>query len=221
VIVFGRSPVLGQVKTRLATILGDQGALEAHRALLYNALRRAQQWHRQALATGENARLSWHVAGPINQECLALSQDLAIELKPQGEGSLGQRMRQALLNSLASGRRTLIVGADCADLSAKDLAEAMKALNHAEVVLAPALDGGYTLIGLHQNALARPLGNLFERPCWGQPTVLAQTLEAARDARLSVHLLRTMWDVDEAPDWWRWLRLEEARKVRPEGEVDS
>ncbi|MCX7204061.1 MAG: DUF2064 domain-containing protein, partial [Burkholderiales bacterium] len=83
-----------------------------------------------------------------------------------------------------------------------DLAQAFVALQTADVVFAPAQDGGYALVGLRREA-----PELFERVDWGTEQVMSQTLAHAQALGLTVRLLRTVWDVDTPADLRRWRAL--------------
>ena len=137
--------------------------------------------------------------------------DAAVEVSPwaeaswqltaQGDGDLGVRLERAVLQSVAAGfTRTLIIGTDCPYLTLADLREAREALASNDLVLGPAEDGGYWLIGLRN---LHP--ELFRGIPWSTESVLATTLARAQEARLKVRLLRTLADVDTAADWRRFL----------------
>ena len=88
-------------------------------------------------------------------------------------------------------------------MSAAYVAQAEAALDTADVVVGPAEDGGYVLIGLKR---AEPA--LFRGIDWGTDQVLEQTLGAASQAHCSIAMLATLWDVDRPEDWQRFLALD-------------
>lgn len=105
-----------------------------------------------------------------------------------------------MADSVAGGcRRCLIIGTDCPYVTAADLRDADAALDTHEVVLGPAVDGGYWLIGLRA-----VYEGLFQDIPWSTGEVLAATLKAGQAAGLKIHLLRTLEDIDTAADWERY-----------------
>jgi rSAM/selenodomain-associated transferase 1 len=116
--------------------------------------------------------------------------------RDQGGGDLGERLARATDHALASGcRSAVLIGTDCPTLTVEILTEAFDGLASADVVLGPAADGGYYLIGLRQMHRA-----LFDNIPWGTGDALADTLRAARRADLSTRLLVTLPDVDRPED---------------------
>jgi glycosyltransferase A (GT-A) superfamily protein (DUF2064 family) len=89
-----------------------------------------------------------------------------------------------------------LIGSDCPGLTKQDIEQAWACLGDFDVVLGPARDGGYWLIGLRALQPA-----LFQQVAWSTPTVLAQSLERAQQAGLRVALLRELSDVDTHRDW--------------------
>ncbi len=187
--VFARAPKMGEVKTRLAARVGTEAALRLYLAML-----------RRVVETVERAALAefrlWAASDPGHEEFLALCNVQDIRLQ-QG-GDLGSRMHNAAAAELAEDgvEFVLIVGSDCPALTPDYLERALDALSAGvEVMLGPARDGGYVLIGLRQASR-----ELFSEVNWGGPDVLEQTLESAREAGLSHQLLEPSWDVDDADD---------------------
>ncbi len=182
----------GSVKTRLAAEIGADEACAAYRQLLDRLLPnlRPTDMAVELRHTPDDA------AAEVSPWAAARWQ-----LTAQGDGDLGVRLERAVLQSGAAGfTRTLIIGTDCPYLTLTDLREAREALSSNDLVLGPAEDGGYWLIGMR---LCH--AELFRGIPWGTDRVLAVTLERARSAGLSVELLRTLADVDTAADWRRFL----------------
>jgi rSAM/selenodomain-associated transferase 1 len=120
---------------------------------------------------------------------------------PQGEGDLGQRLNRAFADALADGtKRVVIVGSDCPYLHAEDIRTAWAGLESCDVVLGPAEDGGYWLIGLRA---MQP--TLFTEMLWSSDKVLSETIARAKALGLKTFLLRTLSDVDTAEDWERFI----------------
>ncbi len=113
---------------------------------------------------------------------------------PQCDGDLGQRLANALRAECANGsERVYLIGGDCPGLSRDYFDEADRALSDDDVVIGPAQDGGYVLLGLKC-----PHEALFRDIAWSTPAVLDQTLAAARAQTLSVRLLGPLVDIDDA-----------------------
>ena len=121
---------------------------------------------------------------------------LDVPVKLQRGAELGERMYHALRGGLRRHARVVLIGADCPELSAADLAGADRLLQGAaDVVLAPAADGGYALIGARRIA-----PRIFAAVQWGGAGVLEETRRNLDEARLAYRLLRTLWDVDRPED---------------------
>ena len=189
-IVFVKEPRPGAVKTRLAARLGAALAARLYRALVENALRATADpaVERLVFASGDVA--SW-LAG---ETCL-----------PQAQGDLGRRMEQAFGVAFARGhRRVAIAGSDVPGLDARRVKEALDALDDADLAIAPAGDGGYSLL-----ALSQPRPELFRGIAWSTASVLDETRDAARGLR--VKLLEELPDLDTFDDLERqWERLRAA-----------
>lgn len=191
VAVFAKAPVAGEVKTRLAAVLGADAAASLHAGLV-----------RHALATAVHARL-----GPTSLWCLPdaghaffarCAGEFGVRLEAQEGADLGERMRRAFERSPAP---LLAIGADCPALRPAHLAAAAAALRGADAVFIPAEDGGYVLVGL-----ARPVPALFEDIPWGSAAVMARTRERLERARLRWVELEALWDVDRPDDYARLQR---------------
>ena len=190
-IVLLKAPRPRTVKTRLAATLGAVAACAAYRHLVETLLR--------------------HLPALENVELCFTPDDAGSEVKPwaqpswrltaQGNGDLGCRLEQAFRRSFDEGaRRVVIIGSDCPDVGERDIQAAWAALSSHDVVLGPATDGGYWLIGLHA-----PRPDLLANIPWSTDGVLRQTLERCRAAGLTTHLLRELSDVDTEADWRRFL----------------
>ncbi len=189
ILVFARAPEAGKVKTRLARDIGADAALDLYLAML-----------RRVFATVEQAAVAevhlWAAGNPRHPEFLGLC-DIRCICRQEGD-DLGERMRHAAATELAveGVDNVLIIGSDCPALTADYLESALAALaGEAELVLGPARDGGFVLIGLRK----APPG-LFDGVEWGGKNVLEQTLAQAGELGLGRHLLAPCWDVDTAAD---------------------
>jgi uncharacterized protein len=119
----------------------------------------------------------------------------------QGKGDLGQRLEAAFRDSFSEGaERVVIIGSDCPDILVTDVEEAWAELKTNDLVLGPARDGGYWLIGLRQ---AQP--SLFQAIPWSTNTVFRETMQRAESLRLRTTILRQLADVDTEEDWREFL----------------
>ena len=193
-IIFSRYPEAGRSKTRLIPALGASGSARLHEEMTRHTLRTAAE-----LAQDYPVRVEVHFAG--GDEGLmrqAFGGDFLY--RPQVEGDLGQKMRTALEGALKKGvNRAAVIGTDCPDLTARRLRHAFEALKTRELVLGPAPDGGYYLIGCR-----RVLPQLFADMPWGTEHVWARTLAAARGAGLNPYVLEPLPDVDRPQDLPIW-----------------
>jgi rSAM/selenodomain-associated transferase 1 len=199
VIVFGRLPVLGRVKSRLASSVGEQRALDVHTILLERTLAVVSQ---AALGSCE-FRFDAGM-GTLPPEAMALPSALAERgwlVGPQRGADLGARMAEALASALDAGECPVLVGCDCPVLETDDLAAAFVGLETADAVFAPAEDGGYALVGV-----SRLLPLLFDAMPWGTSSVMAETRHRLAACGASMTMLRTVWDVDVEADLRRWER---------------
>jgi rSAM/selenodomain-associated transferase 1 len=189
--VFARAPVAGMVKTRLVPQLGAEGALRLHRQLIESTLFRARD-----AALGEvTLWLAGEVGHPEVTACVARQR---VGLQAQRGDDLGMRMHAAFAATFAAQPRhgCLLIGTDCPALSPAHLQEAAAALAGHDVVLVPALDGGYVLVGLNA-----PRAALFHDIAWGTPAVLEATRARIAAARLRCAELPALPDLDTADDF--------------------
>lgn len=187
--VFVKAPLAGQVKTRLAA---DIGAVRA--AHLYRRLGRRTI---KAMAAEDYRTVVWYAPRGGARAVRAWLRNLRVlRFRPQPDGDLGERMVAALAGHFREGaRRVVVVGSDCPDIDRAVIGEAFVALDTHDVVLGPARDGGYYLIGM--KALH---SSLFWEISWSSPTVLRETEARAGALGLSWHLLRRLRDVDMVAD---------------------
>ena len=196
-IIFTRYPEPGKTKTRLIPALGPEGAADLHRKMVDSTL----TWARQLKS---NSAISLEVRYEGGDERLVrqwLGPD--IPCGPQANGDLGARMAQAFHEAFSAGMaRVIIVGTDCPGLTGGLVQTACEALMDNDVVLGPAKDGGYYLIGLR-----KPVPHLFGGIPWGTGEVLPKTLRIAADLKLQVFLLEPLDDVDRPEDLAIWKKF--------------
>lgn len=182
-IIFTRNPVLGQVKTRLAKSIGPEKALEVYQMLL----------EKTAEITKEVPIKKWVYTTPVILE-EGLWDVGCFEKKLQKGEDLGARMNNAFKDGFDAGyQRVVLIGSDLFDITPEDLTMAFEKLLDHQMVIGPAEDGGYYLIGLRAIHPA-----LFENKDWGQNTVLKDTL--AHFKSHDVALLNQYNDIDTYQD---------------------
>jgi uncharacterized protein len=187
--ILAKAPVPGLAKTRLIPSIGAHAA-----AVLQERL--TERTVTTAIAAAVGPVTVWCAPDPSHAAFRELVTRRKITLKRQPDGDLGQRMHAAMNGP------TLVIGSDCPALSAEDLRAAANALyDGADVVLIPAEDGGYVLIGARAAH-----GELFTDIAWGTQTVLAETRKRISELGLVSVELPTLWDVDIEADLARLER---------------
>ena len=184
-VVMTRAPEPGCTKTRMMPVLSAVQCTELHAAMLADVAALCRD-----LAGRVDVLVSY--APPGSASAVRASFDAPASYFEQRGDSLGDRMREAVVEALQRGyRRCVVVGIDAPELAASDVDEAFALLDNVDVVIGPASDGGFYLIGVKE-----ALRSAFCLSAYGHGQVLAQTVDAlARDGRSSA-LLRTLRDVD-------------------------
>ncbi len=197
IIVFTRFPVPGETKTRLTPAFSPEEAAEIHRQMTFHTI-----------CTARNCQATLEVrytGGTLNDMQTWLGDDLSYT-KQEGD-DLGQRMMRAFQENFAAGcQRAVIIGTDCPELTDKGITYALQSLKHNDLVVGPADDGGYYLIGLRRESAGKAIPALFTDIDWGTDRVLRKTLNKARQATLKVCQLTTLSDVDRPEDIDIWNR---------------
>src|SRR5437016_5487659 len=190
-LVFVKAPRPGAVKTRLAQTIGDVPACAAYRRIVATLLN-----HLQNLGAVELCFTPDDAIAEI-QPWLEKGWQAA----PQGDGDLGLRLHSAFERAFAAGaQRVLAIGSDCPMVTVELLREAWDGLRSHDVVLGPASDGGYWVIGLRQ---VHP--ELFQNIPWSTEDVFGESLKRIHRAGLSIHVLRELADVDTERGWRTFL----------------
>ena len=212
-VILARWPAPGRCKRRLAAELGDRCAARVQARLTDHAL--AASRGACAAATAELVLATSGIGlAAARRWGRSLGADRVV---PQGSGSLGLRLRRQVVRARRQGvQHLLLIGSDLPELAAADLLEAFRALAlGSPLVLGPALDGGYWLIGLGWpepagGPAAKPPGapSLFAGAAgpipWGSDSVLRQTLAAADREAMAATLLAVRSDLDRPADLRRW-----------------
>lgn len=189
----------GQVKTRLAGAIGPLPAARLHHALVLHMLGElAAAGDRRIVAVAPDARCDEFLLAAADQW----------EVAGQGGGDLGERMKRLLQRLLGANDRAVLVGADCPELTAAAVDDALRRLAECHAVMGPAADGGYYLIGL-RGPWRDGYDGLFDGIDWGTEIVAEQTRRAASEAGLRLVELDVRHDVDRPEDLRRlrdWMR---------------
>jgi rSAM/selenodomain-associated transferase 1 len=222
VVVFGRLPVAGHVKTRLAAGVGPAAAAAFYAACAAHALRAAAACGAECGAQAALYFSDANDAEAVSHWLTQLGLSSQLRAAPQEQGAaLGGRLRAAFTHSLAlpGVERVVVAGADVPELCAAVLRRALDALGPADLVLGPAIDGGYYLVGLTRAGFAAAGADLFDDALpWSTPQLLAATVATARAARLRVApsgTLPTLRDVDTVEDLRAWCSERDAAAALP------
>lgn len=183
--IFAKNPDLGKVKTRLARSIGDEKALYIYLKLLE---------HTHSIAQRINADKAIFYSERV--EDFDLLDYYKFPKYLQKGDSLGERMDRAFGSAFAqSYERVVIIGSDCYELSDEIIESAFEALENHEVVVGPARDGGYYLLGMN-----RHYPHFFRNKTWSTADVFLDTLLDIKKLKLSYKILPTLSDVDEEND---------------------
>jgi uncharacterized protein len=189
-IIFAKEPRPGQVKTRLSPPLSPEAAAQLYQHFLQDIL--------DEMARVPEVRLAVAFSPPSARDFFRRLAPPETVLFPQEGADLGERMARAFARNFAAGFGPILLrGGDVPDLPAAVASEAQAVLaaGRAQVVLGPATDGGYHLVGLTE-----PQPALFRGPAWSSSTVLTDTLRLTRQLGLRVHLLDPWPDIDTYDD---------------------
>lgn len=186
--LFAKQPEPGQVKTRLASESSPAWAARVAEAFLLDVTDRLA-----AVA----ARRVLAFAPPAAEAYFAGVARGRFVLVPQSDGDLGRRMARLVQEQLQAGATAVVlVGTDSPTLPLAFIAQAFRALEEADVVLGPATDGGYYLVGC-----ARRLPPIFDDIPWSNAGVLAETVRRLAEPGWRLALLPPWYDVDTLDDW--------------------
>ncbi len=184
-ILFCRSPEAGKVKTRLAKEIGHHQAFLVYKFLLEKIIKEVKDLE---------IPLAAYLEG--NEKVFSESLDIDFEIRAQSSGDLGDRMQNAFQVEFHEGYGSIVLfGADIIGLSKRDIEDSFSKLDSADLVIGPARDGGYYLIGMKY-----PNAGIFEGIQWGGPDVLNETLTKAKTLGLKVAFLEEKRDVDRLED---------------------
>lgn len=185
ILIFVRNVQIGKVKTRLAKTIGDDKALIIYIHLLNKTAEVVAQANaHKAVFYSEYIEEADEFMVPIFQKYL------------QNGNELGDKMKSAFIKAFSRGyQKVVIIGSDCYDLSPAILNDAFEKLNAHDVVMGPATDGGYYLLGMKQLHKS-----FFTNKEWSTNNVLVDTLLDVKNEKLSYFLLPTLTDIDTEED---------------------
>ena len=183
-IIFVKNLIEGHVKTRLAATLGNDGAMDIYKQLLKNT--------QNSILNFETDKIVFY-SDFIEEEIWGNN---LFQNKIQEGNDLGERMKNAFNSSFTAGyEKIVIIGTDCPGINKSILENAFMALNNLDIVIGPATDGGYYLLGMKKEY---PF--LFQNIEWSTDKVLQQTIDLCNKNRLSYFLLPELSDIDEEKD---------------------
>ncbi|MBZ9632394.1 TIGR04282 family arsenosugar biosynthesis glycosyltransferase [Salegentibacter sp. LM13S] len=181
--IFTKNPELGKVKTRLAKSIGDKAALNIYKFLLS---------HTVSVTKNLKVEKRVYYSDKIPENDLWPSE--AFSKKLQFGGNLGEKMKNAFSEAFQSDyKRVIIIGSDLLDLSQQDLENAFLELEKNDVVIGPAEDGGYYLLGMKSLN-----SEVFKNKAWSTSSVLSHTLKDLEGKKIKI--LETRNDIDEIQD---------------------
>jgi uncharacterized protein len=209
-IIFTRYPETGSTKTRMIPILGPKGAANLHREMTEHVLSQVA-----GPSASHNMAVEIRYDGG-NEDLMRRWLGSEFEYVLQKGDDLGERMKRAFKDAFESDAASaVIVGTDIPDLTAKVIKNAFAALKQNKMVLGPAKDGGYYLIGLSKTAFSAVAGSLFAGIKWGEKDVLTKTVNAAIRLGIRYSLVKELGDVDRPEDLSIWDRRKNKKHHAP------
>jgi rSAM/selenodomain-associated transferase 1 len=190
--VFAKQPVAGKAKTRLAAAIGPDMAAEVHEAMLLDQL---DLWDSdRVLAPGGRRVVAF--APSDARPWFEARVPAGFALQPQAEGDLGQRMQAFFASEFEAGaEQVVVIGSDCPALDPLHVISAFIWLKLRDVVIGPATDGGYYLMGAR-----RKVPPIFDGIDWSTPDVLSHTIDRLNRTSLGLAVLPPCYDVDRPGD---------------------
>lgn len=194
-IIFQKNSILGKVKTRISIDVGDEAAMDIYQQLVR---------HTHEVCGSVPVQKFLFYSDFIPDDISGFSQDYQFEV--QSGNDLGSRMENAFQKLFAKGyEKIIILGTDCGELQSRIVVQAFEYLDTHEVIIGPARDGGYYLLGMK-----KMIADLFREIPWSSEKVLFMTMEKL-ERQNSYELLEILSDVDRIEDW---KKLKEKQKVK-------
>lgn len=196
ILVFAKAPIAGNVNTRLIPDIGVAAATQLQEELIHlrlEDLSKKNLCEVELWCSPDSNHTYFH-------DCKKL---YGVTLFNQQGDNLGARMSSAIKESLQRFRRVILVGTDAPSLTIDQIEEAINKLDETkDVVIAPAEDGGYVLIGMNQYCDA-----IFKSVPWGTGEVLSCTREKIKKNNLIADELKLCWDIDRVEDYQRYKKM--------------
>ncbi len=197
ILVFTKPPITGKCKSRLVPALGEKGAAQLQARLLKKIITELVEFNLCAFEI-------WQTEPTSCFADLFVNKDVSVVVHTQQGNTLGERMSNAMQQTLQDVSRVIIIGSDCILYSKPYIKMAISCLNTESLVIGPAADGGYVLIGANQYYPA-----IFENISWGSSCVFQQTILKAQHKGIAYNVLEELWDIDTPSD------LDKLKKVAP------
>jgi rSAM/selenodomain-associated transferase 1 len=204
IIVFLKRLVHGRVKTRLAAHVGDERALLLYRAMIQDLVRNVSELR---------SLIEYYVDSETGFSDSQLANIIQQKPREQSGQDLGQRMYNAFQQEFGMGAdRAVLIGSDIPHLTAEVVEEYLEKLRKYSLVLGPALDGGYYLIGFKRECITP---SLFENVPWSSSKVFSHTIRRAREKGIDYYVGREYRDVDTYEDVRELCRRADFRGLLP------
>jgi rSAM/selenodomain-associated transferase 1 len=188
ILIFQKNPIKGFVKTRLASTVGDDLALSVYEFLLKKTFKEVEQTPHQKMVF-----FSDFIPDNYSYPNHSLSLQEGVDL--------GEKMKNAFQKVFSMGfQKAVVIGTDCPELTTDLLVQAFSLLDQSDLVIGPAADGGYFLLGMKSEH-----SFLFHGIEWSTSQVFSRTLELADQHQLSSSLLPMLHDIDDEADWNRFI----------------
>lgn len=189
ILIFTKPPLAGKCKSRLIPALGEEGAAELQARLLKKIIKDLSDFNLCPFEIWQSEESSYFSDSFREQK-------INISIYTQQGDTLGERMFNAMQMALQKVSNVIIIGADCVLYSQAYIKKAISYLGSvSSLVIGPATDGGYVLIGASQL-----FPSVFENINWGTNRVFEQTLLTAQNKGITCHILTELWDIDTPAD---------------------
>ncbi|WP_435356450.1 TIGR04282 family arsenosugar biosynthesis glycosyltransferase [Emticicia sp. SJ17W-69] len=203
-IIFIKNPQLGKVKTRLAATVGNEKALEIYQVLMS---------HTHRITNDLNIEKYLYYSDFIDHNDIWSNDNYHKYVQQQGQ-DLGLKMASAFRDTLQNNcSKVIIIGSDCLELTDEIINDGYEQLIDNEVVIGPATDGGYYLIGFNFETVGERCGEVLKRVFlekqWSHVNVCDEAIKACNDLKLKISKLPILTDVDEEKDFLQSIHLVE------------
>ncbi len=201
-IIFGKRPEEGRVKTRIASTEGEKTALDFYTNCVTYITAEAEK-----LRIAGTRVFFFYETGP-GEQIVRQWIGYPFQFVPQSDGDLGKKMEEAFRIVFDGGfDKVVIIGTDVPDMNSAYIKKAFEKLTDYDIVAGPSSDGGYNLLGLNKHE-----PSLFRNIIWSSEEVLEKTTEIAASLHLNTNLLDQLSDIDTGPELRAWLKSEKGNK---------